>query len=42
MTEEVDRAKVKKDLESWAAKIRKADVLIREVYADMNEVYKNV
>ena len=35
----LDRDKVQKDLESWAKKLKKADELLREVYADMNKIY---
>ena len=42
MKEELDKEKVRKDLIEWAAKLKKADELLREVYSDMNEVYKGV
>lgn len=35
----LDRDKVQKDLEVWAKKLKKADELLREVYADMNKIY---
>lgn len=35
----LDKEKVQKDLEVWAKKLKKADELLREVYADMNKIY---
>ena len=37
--EVLDKEKVQRDLEVWAKKLKKADELLREVYADMNKIY---
>ena len=35
----LDHDKVQRDLEQWAKKLKQADELLREVYADMNKIY---
>ncbi len=40
--EELDKKQVKKDLEKWASKLRKAHQEILDVYHEMNKVYQDV
>ena len=39
MEEELNKEQVRKDLSTWATKLKQADRLIREVYMDIYEVY---
>lgn len=42
MEKEINKDKIKKDLLIWAAKLRKADQEIRDVYAKLNQIYAEV
>lgn len=42
MEKELAKEEVKKDLESWASKLREINKLVGEMYSEIQEIYKGV
>ena len=42
MTRELDKEQIKKDIEMWGKHLRMIDILIHQIYDEMNQIYKEV